>query len=351
MIRAIIRLGFLGLILAGLRSDPLYADLTTGQTLSLEWLVDSSDAIYLIRLRKPPPPDTHFLIERERVLKIPTDAEAVEQSHRTIEQWEIPRASQTVRDGDQWLVFIRTWQEKQPTIARIINLTRPLQQSATAAISSKGVPIPDRTRIVRAAEERVRLNRRLVGRARQVREQVDKGGGSDPFGDPARLEGYLGGFPIRINCDLWDNPPQGDHSYRIHGEDLLLTEAVVPADPEYREQLLEAARVEHGHERTRAICALVNYPGEATERFLKDLASPSPGWTFGPGWNDAKNVLWYFHFRHDLSDPLNAELVGRWRLVGQREVIDLTLEKGNTFAAAGFERPEQKGDEAPHLGR
>lgn len=344
MISAALRLLFWGLLLAGVSSGRLYADLTTGGTLSLEWLVDSSDAVYLVRLTEPTAPDGNFLIERERMLKVPADAEAVKQC-QTIDQWQIPRESLSVTDGDQWLVFIRTWEAKRPTIVRHVNLTRPLERSATAALNSEGMPLPDRKSILRAAEERVRLNRQLSERARQVREYVDEGGGgSSPFGDPAPLEENLGGFRVRIHCDHWDNPPWGQHGYRIRDEDLLLTDAIVPADPKYHKQLLEAAgRQNDPLFENRASIALVNYPGEETERVLKDVASRSAGWT------SAKYVLWYFKFRHNVSDPLNDDLVGRWRLIGQRELIDMTLDDDNTFTATGFERPQQKGEEPRRL--
>lgn len=351
MIRATIRLGFLGLLLTGLPSGPLYADLTTGGALSLEWLVDSSDAVYLIWLREETQPDTHFLAERENALKIPADAEAVEQIHHVIDQWQVPRYyqprrnSDPARNGDQWLVFIRTWEEKPPTIVAQINLTRPLERSATAAINADGVPLSDKRQILQAITERVGLNRQLSGRARQVREHVDKGPrGFSPFGDPAPLESSLGGLQITIDCDLWaKHHPPDEHGYHIHNEDLLLQSLIIPADPKYHQQLLQAVRQRHPLLRhplfeNRATFYLVNYPGEETERVLEELP---------PG--VAKRVLWYFKFRHEISDPLNDDLVGRWRLVGQRELIDLTLNDDNTFTASGFTRPLQEGEAAQYL--
>lgn len=346
------RLHFLGVLLALLPAGPLCADLTTGGTLSLEWLVDSSDAIYRVRLIEPVVPGDPYLVQRDGALKTPADFAVAKRGRQAVDRLQVPRrafdarrSALNAREGDERLVFVRTWDSKAPTIIRQVNLTRPLELSSTAAITAEGVALPDRESIIRAVEDRVRLDRRLSDRTRQLRERVDKGGGFRPFGDPAPLEGNIGGFRLRIECDVWDNPPHGEHGYRIHDEDLLLTDIIVPADPELHGQLLEAVAdgFPHTADWLLAIGALVNYPGEETERVLEEVASRSPGWSY------AKYVLWYFQYRHDLSDPLNDKLVGRWRLVGRRELIDLILDEKNTFTATGFDRPQQNDEEPRHL--
>lgn len=337
-----IRSALLGLLLTVVSAGTLFADSYTGTALSLEWLVDSSDAIQVVRLVDPAPRDTFFMIEKGREMKVPTESASVQQCLRKIDQWHIPINSTEFKKGDNWLVFLRTWEDKQPTMLKHISLSRPLERSATAAIDSDGMPLVTETQILQAVEERVRLNRKLTGRARKAREQVDKGElGAYPWGEPSRLN--LGGFKVHIGCNLWDYPAPwyeklslGDIGYRIIAEDLDLTDMIVPADPKYHKPLLEAAGTNDMLFGGHASTYLVNYPGEETERVLEKVASNFVGWS------DAKYVLWYFKYRHDLSDPLNVDLRGPWRLVGEKESIDLVFNDDNTFTANGSTRSGKK---------
>lgn len=343
-----IRSALLGLLLTVVAAGSLFSDTYTGTALSLEWLVDSSDAIQVVHLADPAPLDTFFVIEKGREIKVPTDPASVQQCLRVIDRWQIPINSREFKKGDSWLVFLRTWEDKQPTMIKHISLSRPLEWSYTAAINSDGIPLVTETQILQAVEERVRLNRKLTGQARKAREHVDKGElGAYPWGEPSRLS--LGGFKVRISCNLWDDAAPwykklslGDIGYRINAEDLDLTDIIVPADPKYHKPLLEAVESNDMLFGGHACKFLVNYPGEETERVLEKVASEFVGWS------DAKYVLWYFKYRHDLSDPLNVDFRGQWRLDGKEESIDLVFNDDNTFTANGSKRSGKAGEENGH---
>jgi hypothetical protein len=149
----------------------------------------------------------------------------------------------------------------------------------------------------------------------------------------------LGGFPVAIDCDQWSTPPSD--------EGLHLVWAVVPADAEFYATLCEEAdprtRPARFQDLTKqSVLALVNYPGRETERFLKDLLTlPQQD----PSKPAARRVLKYFLYHLEPTDPLNGELVGQWRLSGQNELIDLSLEDDNTFAATADRRPRDESQE------
>lgn len=296
------------------------ADFTTDDTLSIEWIVHSSDAIYLVGGSNPKQEGTPGQNEKMKVLREPLDqAESV-----------LKVVNELGPLGGEWLVFVRTWEDRPPNIFYRVNLTRPLTSPWTAAINAKGVPLATRSEILNVVNERLK-RQRMSDRQRAVRESVDKV--RDYAGDRYSLEKRLGGFLVPINCDLWDNPSQADVDYEISDEDLGLTGVVVPADPEYRDELLRAARAGKVLEARRVTAALINYPGPETDDLLENLIQSKRG-----AWGVAQDVAWFFRYRYDLSDPLHQELVGRWELLGHRERIDITLSKDGTFIATSFAR-------------
>lgn len=348
----VIRSGLIGVLLTGLFVMRLQADLSTRTGLSIEWLVDSSDAIYEVRISAPTQQNKTYVVKRESQLKKPSSIHEVEQCEKSIDQWQIP-TSAGLKESDILLVFLRTWENTNPTMVKYINLSRPLERSSSAAITSEGVPLSDKVQILRVVNERVLLSRQLTSRARQLREIADgrklSGAASHVHflaGTNLFIENYIGGMRFPIGCDLWDNPDlwrdkssQFATEYRVEDEDMYLDGIIVPADPKYHRQLLEA--VESSDLFNGQACRyLVNYPGKETEQVLKDLATS----TSRNGSEYANEVLWYFKFRHDLSDPLNKNLVGRWRLVGKQERIDLTLDDDNTFVASAFAPPQKEGE-------
>jgi hypothetical protein len=312
------------------------ADHTTAETRSLEWIVRSSDAIYLVRSLRPKQNEGSWSVELERPLREPSNPS--ESIFKTVEEAELPHGA---KDGDQWLVFVRTWKDKPSNVFYWVNLTRPLQRPWTAAINAKGTPLAEKAEILQAVEDRLRLNRHQSDRERACRERVDRRGPS--WADRYSLERSLGGFLVRIDCNLWDRPWDADVDYEIYDEDLGLCGIVVPADPEYYEELLQEARRSVGnHPCNRRIANLINYPGPKTDEVLRELTQ-SKNRSRGV----ARNVAWYFRYRHDLSDPLHRELVGRWRLLGHRERIDITLNEDATFIATSFDRKSE--DESSQL--
>jgi hypothetical protein len=292
------------------------ADYTTDETHSLEWIVHSSDAIYLVRSAKPKQDEGSWSIVWERTLREPTDPSG--SIIRAVEEAELFGSA---RDGDQWLVFVRTWENKPPNVFYRVNLSRPLESPWTAAINAEGTPLASKVAILKTVEDRLRLNRRLSDRERRGRERVDLGGPPSWHDGATRfsLEYCLGGFLVPINCDLWDNPSKASVNYTIIDEDLGLTGVVVPAHPEFYDTLLQAARHGDGsHDCNWAIANLINYPGPRTDKVLQDLIESQ---SLSRGL--AQDVAWFFRYRYDLSDPLHRELVGHWQLLGHRERIDI----------------------------
>jgi hypothetical protein len=216
----------------------------------------------------------------------------------------------------------------------------------TAAFTRNGTPMRERDAILKATKARIALGRTLPPRFDQTSveakiEQAPSSGRrvcpSDayPFGDPAPLEQYLGGMLVRISCDDWDDPDNGPYD-----ADTWLNVAVVPVEPDDHERLIKAVRLGEEYKGSPRFChplpCLVNFPGKRTEEFLREVQQDPKARR-----NDdsiiAAYLLCYFHYRLEVTDPMNEELVGSWRLEGQRERIDIELEKDNTFAATAWD--------------
>lgn len=360
-------LGYVAVLLVFQPPGSAYADMYTGGVLSLEWLVDSSDEVYLVGIVADPAAPADLTVRAEKALKSGSSASgldaATRPNDRAVDEWLTPankeRSIQFLREssghwkipsnakaGDQWLLFVRSAKAGPPSIVRVVNLTRPREHSWTAAITGSGVPLTGRRSILDAVERRIGLKRRLPAGCN--RELIDRcaddpraivkwmhesPGGVRPL-DPRKVEAVLGGFAVPINCGYWDGPTgDGDAD-----EDLLLLQAVVPADPEYLGVLLEhVTRKEPGNSlQTGLLYALLNYPGEKTETVLEKIGS-DPSYRRSFAVRHVRSCLKYrdgltdlSKYREGLTDPLNRALVGRWRLEGSSELIELTLEADNT---------------------
>lgn len=321
-----------------------HADFTTSSTVSLEWLVHSSDAIYLVRSNKPVEGDDAWSIDAwsihlEKTLREPGNG--LESVFPAVQEAKV---CGTAKDGDQWLAFVRTWEDKPPNVFYWVNLTRPLECVWTAPINAQGIPLTEKADILRTVEARLRMNRQLSSREKRCRERVDRGAYFEsPYPERHSLEHCLGGFLIPIDLNLWDNPSATADKvdYVIKDHDLGLWGLVVPADPEYYEALLATAGADEGGPACgRSIIALINYPCPQTDEVLEKIRTRKGHvWDPDPR-SEAEAVAWYFRYRRDLSDPLHRELLGRWRLDWHQERIDVDLLKGGRFVATAYDRSE-----------
>lgn len=160
-------------------------------------------------------------------------------------------------------------------MVRAIWLTRPLWSSGTAAVTAASKPLADKAAVLRAVHERLKLNRRPPEGCN--RELIDRWNDNqdgvvafyweatkrNTLLEKSDVAAMRGGFAISISCDDWDSPQPGGLD-----EDLLLTHAIVPADPEYASLFSEVKNSEPRviHE----VFALMNYPEQAKKLWAPD---------------------------------------------------------------------------------
>jgi len=326
---------------------PAHGDLYTDGVLTLDWLVDSADEIHRVRF-VPRESDGGLVSEPLETLKPKSGESALKRED--VARLRPPRSP---RSGE-WLFFVRLTEIGQAALVRGVSLEHPMASYRTAAFTRNGTPLRDRDSILAATKARIALGRSLPARCDQTAVEAMIGhapssGRTDlpwaayPFGDPAPLQQYLGGMLVRISCEDWDN----EGPYDV---DTWLNVAVVPVEPGDHERLLEAARLGEKYKGPPRYChpiaCLVNFPGKRTEEFLHEVQqNPRARRTDEL---TAAHVLSYFHYHLEATDPLNNQLVGSWRLEGQRERIDIELEKDNTFTATAWDfRWDQETKEIP----
>jgi len=313
-------------------------DLYTDGVLSLDWLVDSADEIHRVQFVSRES-DGGVVSEPREVLKPKSGKSAL----KTEDVARLRPPLRPPRSGE-WLLFVHLNENGQAALVRGIHLDHPMVSYRTAAFTREGKPLRDRDAILGAVKARIALGRHLPPRCNQMAVEalrrlahsngrISSPTSSYPFGKPAPLEQFLGGMLVRISCDDWDQNGPYDH-------DTWLNVAVVPVEPDDHERLLEAARLGEQYKGSPRYChpipCLVNFPGEKTEEFLRGMLQ-DPNARRSHDSLIAAYVLWYFHYRLDVTDPLNEKLVGEWRLEGQRERIDVELEKDNTFTAKAWD--------------
>ncbi len=313
-------------------------DLYTDGVLSLDWLVDSADEIHRVQfvVRES---DGGVVSEPREVLKPKSGKSAL----KTDDVARIRPHLRPPRSGE-WLFFVRLTENGQVGLVRVVHLDHPMASYKTAAFTRDGTPLRDRDAILRALKARIALGRHLPSRCNRgaveaLRRLAHSNGrissttSSYPFGDPAPLEQFLGGMLVRIDCDDWDQEGPYD-------ADTWLNVAVVPVEPHDHERLLEAARLGEQYKGSPRYChpipCLVNFPGKKTEESLREMLR-DPKARRSHDSRIAAYVLWYFHYRLQATDPLDQQLIGSWRLEGQRERIDVKLEKDDTFTATAWD--------------
>jgi len=319
-----------------------HGDLYTDGVLTLDWLVDSADEIHHVRC-VPSESDGGVVSEPLETLKPKSGKSALKREE--VARLRPPMGPE--RSGE-WLFFVHLSKQSQAALSRGISLDHPMASYRTAAFTRDGKHLRDRDAIFKTTKARIALERKLPPRCDRrgvevMIEQAPSGGrrifpaDAYPFGDPAPLEQYLGGMLVRISCGDWDDPDNGPYD-----ADTWLNVAVVPVEPDDHEQLIKAARLGEEYKGTPRYChplpCLVNFPGKRTEEFLHEVRQdPKARRNFDSLM--AAYLLWYFHYRLEVADALNKQLVGSWRLEGQHERIDIELQKDNTFTALAGDWP------------
>ncbi len=328
-------------IAAILATGTAYGDLYSHGVLTLDWLVDSSDEIYLVHYVTRGS-DGGLNAELRESLKPRGGKSPL--ATKDLARLRPPRC--TTHAGD-WLLFVRVLTDGRRRVVRGIDLQHPRESFKTAAFRKNGEPIEDPDAILAAVQSRIRLGRRLPAKCDRfavdelIRFAQTNGSQSileetSPYGDPAPLERFLGGMLIRIGFD-WSS-------------DIWLCVAVVPVEPVDHNALLEAAREKEWRQGASRFChpvpCLINFPGQRTEQCLREIVREDRSRRFDDV-ASARAVLTYLRYRMPLTDPLNAKLIGSWQLDGQRERIDLEFAADNTFTAQAYDFPGSRSRENP----
>lgn len=315
------------------------ADLYTGHIASLEWKTHSADAVLLVSVQSTSADETSTKL----IDVFARDGGEGTDARSIAESWE-PPLRYTYQKGwkpdGEWLLFVRRWNDKEPTIDHAVYLENPLQASTMAAVSADGKVLDERREILAIIRERLASAKPMTERQRAARQFVDKGNHSlsqrERRGIPENVAPWLGGFQIPANIDIWDGP-EDDRSFN---ESLWVTSLTVPADDAYRKVLFDYwinyVRMNH-EERQRLtggypLSALVNYPGEQTEQLLQQLMAIQQHQFF-----DSKSVLHYLRFYESEFDEDDRQLVGNWVLTTSNERVQYDLMDNHELIA--YRRP------------
>lgn len=330
-----------------LSSLPAQADLYTGGVPSLDWLVDSSDEIVIVQSERQVADRLQATIRetlRQRVtvkelVKATADEEQalfrIEENDDGVDElrFRMRRTNYWLAPGrkshlpSEWLLFLRT-DGKNWHIFRKVNLTWTRELSSTAAIIPSGEALKTKAEILEATKARLKLarklppgcNRELIeGNHRDLGDWFTKARQSEPYMTREQAATLRGGFVIRIDNEYWDNPNAGDVD-----EDLWLTHAFVPADPQYAKQVVERVTKEK-HPSDESMFALLNYPGQKAENALEKVieSGSSSGLT-------ANRILYYLRYRFSPEHRLDEKLFGKWLILGRNETVQLELRKDHT---------------------
>jgi hypothetical protein len=297
------------------------ADLYTGHIASLEWKTHSSDAVLLVSV------DTQSANAAAVTLvnvscrpgDVFTTAESVAQS------WKLPKLYGLQKDwrpDGEWLLFVRTWDESEPTIDHVVYLANPLQASWMSAVNTDGQLLVEKQAILAVVTDRLVNGGKMTSRQRHARRLVDQG--SHRLGDVSvedghlkRVAPWLGGFQIPADIHTWEGG----------SESLLVQRITVPADESYREALLAywTTYLQESHEsRNRfrigyPIFSLINYPDQRTEQLLIRLKSVDQCMA------DAETALEYLQFYESEFDLNDRKLLGSWVLTMRTQRFQLDL--------------------------
>jgi hypothetical protein len=249
------------------------ADLYGETVLSLEWLVDSSDAICHVSV---PRDDTIGTMSIKETLK---SRIGTSEFHKAASRWG--RLGPPPEPIEEWLFFLRKQSTGEHRIFGSINLTRPFESPRYAAVTQKGVLLPDRRTILHAVNARIKERRPLppdCNRDLVDSQSTEWAGNYNPTSKAQAEREWLlvrfGGFlHPQLEIGYW-NDRDGPYNH-----DTLVS-IVVPAEPEYKATFLKRLSSNERFSENdfddpsiadRMILAMVNYPGEDTLKVLREL--------------------------------------------------------------------------------
>lgn len=309
------------------------ADLYTGHIASLEWKSHSSDAVLVVSVdsRSSDPPTVRLVDVFSRPGDSLRNAESVAKSWKAPRPTDYEKASSDRKgwrpDGD-WLLFVRRWENRAPTIDHVVFLENPLQASWMSAVTAQGRLLVERQAIIDVVRGRLGNGEPITAHERLARSLVDKGerqprdwSRAEPNSETVGT--WLGGFHIPVDISAWDAPDD----VRSFDEDLWIRRIIVPADVSYRDQVLaywtngwnrKVGSPSHSNP-DYPVFALVNYPGERTEQLLVRMSHVDAYKS------DAKVALQYLRFYEPEFDEQDRRLVGSWVLTAKTERFQLDL--------------------------
>jgi len=285
------KIGLLFAVFAIVCPQIVLADLYTDYAMSLDWIVDSADGFYLIRVDEV---DHHGLPTKSTVVGRMNKSMSSRRINRTLparSMWQHRLSGGKL--GDEWLLAVRGDEETtRPFYA--INLSQPISSYRRAALAldedGKVTVLKRKEEILKAVEARIVANVELSPHCDQ--ELVDQCAMDHNYVPDAA---FLGGYPFPVNCDFWD-PEVDDPDYDLRSHDTILTALIVPASRPRPTAMIEKAK---GLKRTRHV--------ESRERLQAGL-----------------------HPR--LSDAAKP-LVGNWRITYKGLVLHLTFHPQSTMLA------------------
>jgi len=312
------------------------ADLYTDTALSLEWLVDSSDEIFLAEVVEDIRTETkHQLVAKENLkqvlslnrfgiamhLPFSDDRQRVLFSRNDDDLLLIqylygstrrPQSIVRAAAGDQWLIFVRQNGFSAEHLAYAVNLTQPGECFDYAPVTAAGELLTKKDTILNHVAARIQLKRRVPPGCN--RERIDQYSTGIKEWYEQRQEHYLNPMEVAEIRGGFSLPIKNSLSF---GTDLWISAAVVPADEKYHQELL-TADIDRSPLSLSFLLALLNYPGEKTEHFLREAM-------VGNYRSEIREIWTYLTYREHLTDPLNNQLVGRWDLQGTHERVELNL--------------------------
>lgn len=289
------------------------ADTYDETTLSVEWLVDSSDGIFQAKIRSR---EGGQGVEPYSVQALKPGFSS-EEWLRQISEYDLrPFRYVDPRPGDEVLIFVRRKDNGRAKTFRRVDLTRPTRTYVFAAITGHGKMLQSKEAILQFVRRRVALKRTLPAGCR--RELIDRWNevGLRRLNKSVielpddEIAAILGGFWVGF----------ADGEVGTEDDDILLTGAIVPADEQFFDRISDSG--------TDAI-AYLNYPDKRT---LKRL-SQCKGWS-------ARYVFQYLKWRMLPPDPLQQKLVGTWMLLGNRESVYLNLRADQTCDVITIPKPD-----------
>lgn len=292
-----------------------HADLYTGQIASLEWKVHSSDLVLLVSVESTS--SGEFAIEL--LDQFARDNKEAADAASLAAAWEPPQRYRHdwKPDGD-WLLFVRRWNDEDPTVDHTVYLENPLQASRMSAVTAEGKVLEERQEILAVINDRLARGESMTERQRLARRLVDQGSlpsirqRKEELRATHQIEPWLGGFQIPADISLWDKID----SDRSFNESLWVNHLTVPADAAYGKivfdywtndvRMSEQERQKTAGSASRyPLGALVNYPGEQTEELLEKLMVTRQ-------YLDPVHVLNYLRFHEPKFDADDRQLVGSW---------------------------------------